>query len=254
MRQSFSYTLLITWVIISLSCKTQFVQKSYETQNISVSADEYVLDSNVVRMYLPYKAVLDDDMKRVISVSEVEMIKGKPESFLTNFLADLLLEEAAVEAKAQGWDIVPAVSFFNYGGIRTFLPRGEITVGKIYELMPFENEMVFLKLNGEQMQAFLDYVAAKGGDSVGGARFVISDRKAKNAMVGGEALDKEKSYWLVTNDYVANGGDGLEMLKECAEFRNSGAKIRDVIIAHLEEQQKNNVKLTAQLDGRIRNE
>lgn len=254
MRQSFSYTLLITWVLVSISCKTHFVQKSYEIQNVSVSETINALDSSVVQLYLPYKDILEEDMNRVISFSELEMIKGKPESLLTNFLGDLLLEQAAKEAQLKGLDLLPSVSFFNYGGIRTSLPKGEITVGKIFELMPFENELVFLELNGIQMQQFLDYIAAKGGDSVGGARFEISDKKAKNATVGGKALQADKMYWLVTNDYVASGGDGLDMLKESAQFINSNRKIRDLIISYLEEKQKRNENLVVKLDGRIKND
>ena len=56
------------------------------------------------------------------------MIKDKPESYLTNFLGDLLLIESVKVAQKNGLDIEPAVSFFNYGGIRTYLPEGEITV------------------------------------------------------------------------------------------------------------------------------
>lgn len=254
MRQSFSYTLLITWILIVISCKTQIVQKSYETNNISVSKDEFLMDSSVVRLYLPYKEVLEEDMNRVISISEIEMKKDKPESFLTNFLGDLLLVEGAREAKKKNLDGSLSVSYFNYGGIRTFLPMGKITVGKVYELMPFENEMVFLKLTGAQMYKFLNYVAAQGGESVGGARFIISNNTAKHVEIDGKQIDPEKNYWLVTNDYVANGGDGLEILKQNLELVKSGIKIRDAIISYCEDKLEKNEKLTAHLDGRIRNE
>jgi 2',3'-cyclic-nucleotide 2'-phosphodiesterase (5'-nucleotidase family) len=251
MRQSFSYTLLITWVLLAFSCTTQFVQKSYDTQNISVSKDANSLDSSVVRIYLPYKNMLEEDMNRVISFSEVEMTKGKPESLLTNFLADLLLTEGTKEAEKQSLQLKPSVSFFNYGGIRSIIPQGEITVETIFELMPFENEMVFLELNGKQMQEFLNYVAVKGGDSLGGARFKISNGKATQVSVGGEALHENGSYWLVTNDYVASGGDDLDVLKGSSQIINSHRKIRDSIISFLEEKQKNKEHLTAKLDGRI---
>lgn len=193
-------------------------------------------------------------MNRVISVSEFDMEKGRPESLLTNFLGDLLLNEGKHEARAQGFDFVPSVSYYNYGGIRTPIPKGEITVGKVFELMPFENEMVFLELDGDKMQAFLNYIAAHGGDSVGGVRFVISNDKAIKIKIGGQDFDPQKSYWLVTNDYVAAGGDGLAVLRDRKNFINSDKKIRDVIIANLEEHHKKNEKLTAKLDGRMRYE
>lgn len=254
MRQSFSRALLITWIFFLFSCQHEAVKTAYETENISVSVSEAPLDSSIVKLYSPYKEIIDKDMNRVISISDVDMDKDRPESLLTNFLGDLLLQEGTRETKEQGLDFTPSISFYNYGGIRTSISKGEITVGKVFELMPFENEMVFVKLNGENTKTFIDYLAEHGGGSVGGVRFTIKNEKATNIVIGGEAFDPAKSYWIVTNDYVAAGGDGLAVLQNSEDFINSGKLIRDVIIRNLEEHQKNNEHLTAKLDGRIRNE
>jgi 2',3'-cyclic-nucleotide 2'-phosphodiesterase (5'-nucleotidase family) len=212
------------------------------------------IDSQLVRLYLPYKNILEKDMGRVISISEKEMVKGKPESGLTNLLADLILEEGQMEAIRKNLQIKPVVSFYNYGGIRTPLPKGEITVGKIFELMPFENEMVYIQLTGNQLQQFYDSVAEKGGDGVGGVRFIISNRKAKNIIIDGENLVPDRKYWMVTNDYSANGGDNMAILAQHPELLNSGKKLRDVIISNFEKRQKNGEVLTEKFDGRIINE
>lgn len=254
MVRSFSYTLLITWSIFFLSCKPVFVSTQVNSQNISVVSNNISIDSQLVNLYLPYKKILEKDMQRVISFSNEEMIKGKPESGLTNLLSDLILDEGRRYASNNNLQINPEVSFFNYGGIRTFLPMGEITVGKIFELMPFENEMVFIQLTGAQLQQFYNIVARYGGDSVGGVRFVISNGKAKNVRVNGKNLNPEKKYWMVTNDYSANGGDDLLVFTQRLEFIGSGKKIRDVIISNFEERLKNNEVLSENLDGRIINE
>ncbi len=254
MIRSFSYTLLITWILLSVSCKTNYVTSQTDTQNIQVSENVYPLDSQVVQMYLPYKKILEKDMGRVISKSEVELVKQKPESGLTNLLADLLLDEGRKFTVENNLQFKPEVSFFNYGGIRTSLPKGEITVGKIFELMPFENEMVFIQLTGGQLQQFYDIVAENGGESIGGARFVISNGKAKNVVINGEMLAPEKKYWMVTNDYSANGGDDLVIFTQRLELVGSGKKIRDLIISNFEERQKNGEVITEKLDGRISNE
>jgi len=254
MVRSFSYTLLITWILLSVSCKTTYVATQTDTQNISVSENANPLDSQLVQLYLPYKKILEKDMGRVISNSEIELVKQKPESGLTNLLADLLLAEGQKYAVENNLQINPEVSFFNYGGIRTSLPKGEITVGKIFELMPFENEMVFIQLRGGQLQQFYDIVAENGGESVGGVRFVISNGKAKNVFINSEKLDAEKKYWLVTNDYSANGGDDLKVFTQRLEWVGTGKKIRNVIISNFEERQKNGEVISEKLDGRITNE
>lgn len=254
MQRSFTYTLLITCVLLVGSCKTNYLSTSFNAQNISVSDSLNNLDSQVVQLYHPFKNIIEKDMNRVISVSEMEMIKDKPESELTNFLADLLLQEGMRFALTQGLKFEPSISYFNYGGIRTFLPEGDITVGKIFELMPFENEMVFIRLSGVQIQEFCDIIAEKGGDSVGGIQFVISNEKAINIWIGKNELNPDSDYWLVTNDYVANGGDDLQVFAQHAEFINSNLKIRELIISNLDEQYKLGKKITAKTDGRIRNE
>jgi 2',3'-cyclic-nucleotide 2'-phosphodiesterase (5'-nucleotidase family) len=254
MVRSFSYTLLITWILLSVSCKTTYVPTQTNTENILVSENANPPDSQLVQLYIPYKKILEKDMGRVISNSEQELVKQKPESGLTNLLADLLLSEGKKFADENNLKINPELSFFNYGGIRTSLPKGEITVGKIFELMPFENEMVFIQLTGAQLQQFYDIVAENGGESVGGVRFTISGGKAKSVLVNGEKLVPGGKYWLITNDYSANGGDGLEVFTQRIEWVGSGKKIRDIIISNFEKRQKNGQIITGKLDGRITNE
>lgn len=251
MRHSFSYSLLITCLLLLASCESHVVKTGFETENISVSEELGKVDSSIIKLYQPFKETLDADMKRVISVSAFEMEKDKPESLLTNFLADLLLEESTLLAKEKSLNIIPDVSFFNYGGIRTPLPKGDITVGKIFELMPFENQLVFVKVTGEKMKAFLDYIAGHGGDSVGGAKLVISGEKATKITIGGKAFDTNKAYWLATNDYIAAGGDGLSMLQDNLDYVESGDKIRDMIIAYMERKQTQGEDISPKLDGRI---
>ncbi len=251
MRRTFSYTLLITCFFLATACKTQYVQTSTENRNMIVADTIIPIDSQIVYMYLPYKQKLEKNISRVISVTREEMAKDKPESNLTNFLGDLLLAEGKKTAGENGEQIEPDISYFNYGGIRTFLPKGEITVGKIFELMPFDNEMVFLKLTGNQVQEFLNGIAAKGGDSVGGVRFTISDNKATGITVDGQNLNPDNEYWLVTNDYVASGGDGYNVLTRRQEMVNTGKLIRDAIIDYMERKHKNQEEIHVELDDRI---
>ncbi|HSO87617.1 MAG TPA: hypothetical protein VLQ91_13765, partial [Draconibacterium sp.] len=67
-------------------------------------------------------------------------------------------------------------------------------------------------------------------------------------------LDSASKYWMVTNDYAANGGDDLVVFTQRLEWITSGKKIRDIIISNFEERKINGVNLTENLDGRITNE
>jgi 2',3'-cyclic-nucleotide 2'-phosphodiesterase (5'-nucleotidase family) len=240
--------------LVAPACKSTYIPSSVLYQNISIDEQVNTIDSALVKSYLPYKEKLEADMNRVISFCEADMVKDKPESALTNLLADLLLEEGIVEAKIKGLNLKPEVSFFNYGGIRTGLNKGNITVGKVFEIMPFENEMVFVQLTGSQLQLFFDGVAQRNGDSVGGVRFKISGEKARKITISGQPLDTEKKYWMVTNDYVANGGDENDVLRQRKDYIVPGMKIRDAIIRNFEAKQKAGETIKERTDGRISHE
>lgn len=255
MSRTIKTLLLITAATVALlSCRSAYNLVSGEYFNLKVSPETVVPDSQIVSVYRPFKEELDSEMNHVIGFSTTEMVKGKPESKLTNYLADLLLEESRLISGEAGGNMVTDVSFMNYGGIRTGLPQGEISVRKVFELMPFENELVFLKLNGSDLKAFFDLIASQGGDSMSGARFVIKDGKAENITIGGRPLDLSVAYWLATSDYVADGGDSFAMFKNSLERFRTGEKIRDIMIRHMKRTYASGNMIDPVTDGRISDE
>ncbi len=255
MPQSIKRSLLITLISLTLmSCNQVFQMQSSEMSNHVVSADNMAADERITSLYLPFKMQLDQEMDIVIGRTTENLVKGKPESKLTNYLADLMLDESKRVASDNKSNVSPDVSFLNYGGIRTGFPEGDITVRKVFELMPFENELVLLELKGSDMQAFLDYVASIGGDCIGGARFVISGEKASAVKIGNGELKADETYCLATSDYVADGGDNYSMLKNAVKRINTGEKIRDVMIRHMKRNHLAGQIIQPELDGRITNE
>ena len=98
-------------------------------------------------------------MNLVIGVV-VETMKGHaPESLLSNFSADVY-REAATEFSGEKVDI----SMVNLGGLRTTVPAGNITVRKVFELMPFENELVIVWIKSYKLLELLQFFASVGGE------------------------------------------------------------------------------------------
>ncbi len=252
MKRIVFYNLLLIIGLLVYSCQPNYSKVGVETKNLPVSIDLAEEDSLLSAFIQPYKDSLHKDMSRVIGVSEIEMVKDKPEGLLSNFMADLLLEEGVAFCKKNHPEMAPAIAYVNYGGMRSSLPKGQITVRNIFELMPFENEMVFVKLGKKGVEEFINKLASHGGDGVAGARFGINDGKAINIKVAGETIKEGKHYWVVTNDYVASGGDSMEVFKTGRKgFFASRLKVRDIIIGHIEKVQENGEAITSKLDGRI---
>lgn len=247
----YRFGVLVLFVLTFLACATYRVEKS-ETTNIRL--DSLITNTpspGVEAIIKPYRDKVNADMTEVLCLSAEAMYGGRPESPLTNFCADLTLEEANRFCAAKHPEIKMDVSMINRGGLRIPLPKGEIKTMTMFELMPFENEIVFLKLKGEVMLEFVNHLASRGGEGVGGLRFGIKENKAIQPEIGGKPLDTTRSYWLVTSDYIANGGDGSEILAKSLERIDTGIKARDMFIQYFKRMGKEGKTIAAKTDGRI---
>ena len=101
-------------------------------------------------------------------------------------------------------------SIVNNGGLRTSLPKGKITVGDVFELMPFENELVLLSLTGSQVSELADYIASRGGEGVSGISFGMLSGRAEGIKIQNRPLEPDSTYWMVTSDYIA-----ADLIQEC---------------------------------------
>ena len=196
--------------------------------------------------YLPYKVRLDSLMKEVIAFSDIAIVKGRPEGPLNNLMADAMYE--AGKSRNIAFDL----AYTNYGGLRVPLPKGNIALFNVFELMPFENLITTVKFSGTDMQSFFDYIAAGGGDPISGATFMISDKKAVDIRIGGVSLDLNKSYTVLTSDYMANGGDGGAIFSRSTDRKEYDIKLRDAIIQYLKERTRAGKSINPSNDGRIR--
>lgn len=180
----------------------------------------------------PYSDSVNNSMNIVIGKLEVPLTKSWPECSLGHFMTDAYLEMAE---KKFGRKV--DVALMNYGGIRlNSMEPGPITRGKIFELMPFDNVMVLLELNGEQLQEFMNNLANRGGWPMSGATYTILNKKATELKIGGRPVEPQAKYTLATSDYVANGGDDNSVLKGLVQI-NIGYLQRDAIIEYVKEKQ-----------------
>ncbi|GAF89447.1 unnamed protein product, partial [marine sediment metagenome] len=155
---------------------------------------------------------------------------GIPEGRMGALVADIVLERARRES-----ELPVEACVLNNGGLRVPWTPGEITLGLVYEVMPFENEIVLLRLSGEQMRRLADEIAAKRGEPVAGLSFTIRDRRAHDLRVGAEPVGW-RDYWIATNSYLAFGGGSMKTLWEALETRGlNGVLVRSAIADALRE-------------------
>jgi len=230
-----NYTIYIVAIII-IACSPSYNLQSYNDEVIEVQAP---VDSTVLAIITPYQNGIESQMNEVLCVSEMEMKKGKPESLLGNFVTDLCLNYADAH-----------VCVMNNGGLRSSLPKGNITRGDIYTLMPFENELVVLELDIESFKGLVDYITKRGGEPFSGMTLKASskgyDIEEVTRMEEYFDFNKGNKIRVLTSDYLANGGDKMWFFKD-KEQNKVGIKLRDAIIDHCSKSDT----ISSKLDNRL---
>ena len=209
------------------------VQPRYYKVNDKVEVNEAGPDDvaraqvqRMVETIAPYKAQLDAKMNRVLATVKIPLEKGAPESTLGNWTADLLARAAT--AKYPDREI--AFATLNQGGIRVSgIGSGPLLVSEIYELMPFDNTLVLMDLNGKELREFISHIANSGGWPVSGGLSVSKGTDGLAMLVQGQPIKPKQRYVIALPDYVANGGSGASMLKDKPRTQ-SNLLIRDLFV------------------------
>jgi 2',3'-cyclic-nucleotide 2'-phosphodiesterase (5'-nucleotidase family) len=210
-------------------------------------------DSALHAVLAPYKIKLDSVMNEVVGQTAFALPneKGKTETLLGNFVADACLAKGnSVYKPADG---IPAqVCILNNGGLRASLPAGNVTKGNVFELMPFDNEIVVVTITGRKMWELVKFTAASGGVPVSGISIGMKpDRTPGTVLIGGMPFDSTRTYKVVTSDYLANGGDKMAFLKDPISNEKTGYLIRNAILDTFSEAQQAGKKISPVTDGRI---
>lgn len=236
--------LLIILSIYSCRYKQPLTQiESADLQRFDTSVE--LTDEHILNMIAPYSKALSAEMDEVICYSKLPMEKARPQSFLGNFVCDLLL-------KAE-YDVQPQLSFTNYGGLRAPLPEGKITVRHIYELMPFDNQVVLVKLSSKQWWDVIGNGIRRGGEPYASTNNMEIESPTKSGFLYKyDNMDStgNDSFWVAVNDYIYNGGDGYQMLQEADSVIFTGKLIRDVLIEQCKRYTKENA-YEPKLDKRL---
>lgn len=246
MRTFSSLSLVVLIVSALVGCKTTYVTKLIEptTYAINSSLSE---DSTIIRYYTPFKLQMEKEMNRTIGYSTNSLSKSRSdaESLAGNFFVDALL------AMGKKIDSDVQLAIATKGGIRSEVQQGPITVGSMFELMPFENTVTILELSAKDILTLADFVAKTGGQPIAGFTMKIQGDQVVDLRIGGEAVQPDRTYKLVTYDYLANGGDYIDGLSSPLNRTNSSVLVRQGLIDYVEEITKAGKNVNTQLDGRV---
>lgn len=244
------FTIIILSAILYIGCAQPYKTNSYKVTNITIDKD-ISADSAMQADVEPYRNEIDAKMDKVIGQSEKQMLVFKPESPLSNFISDIIQNKVHQYLTVNNSDTLPLLTLMNIKGIRSTIPQGEVTLRNIFELMPFENEIVILTLPGDSILSLFNFLGRTKGDGIAGASVIFKNTNVSEVLIGNKPLDVSKNYILATSDYLADGGDYYEMIVNPIQRTNINLKLREAIIESIQEQNNNGIILKADMDGRI---
>ena len=168
---------------------------------------------------------------------------GELNSTLSNMFADATYEMSnPVFNKMSGKNI--DIVLLNNGGIRSIISKGNISEKTAFELMPFENSIVVLELNGLSIIKMIDYLRkVKLQHPISGLQITLNnDYSVNEVKINGVSIENEKKYYVATTDYLLEGGDKMYFLAETTKTTDINYKMRDILIDYFKKYDTLNLK------------
>ncbi|WP_420327829.1 bifunctional metallophosphatase/5'-nucleotidase [Mameliella sp.] len=214
---------------------------------VSAEGDTILLDASVAEDPEIVDRVAElagpiEEMKTRVVAEAAEPIEGNRdvcramECSMGNLVADAMLDRV----KDQGIDVAIA----NSGGLRASIDAGEVTMGEVLTVLPFQNTLSTFQITGATLVEALENGVSQIEDGAGrfpqvaGMTFTVDPSaepgsRISDVMVGGAPVEMDKVYGAVSNNYVRNGGDGYAMFKDAENAYDYGPDLADVTAEYL---------------------
>lgn len=206
------------------------------------------LTSKIISKYKPKV----DSLLIPIGKSEYEILKGTPESPLSNLAADIIKEYATEYLKKNKIKGKVDLAMTNMGGIRTSFPKGNITSYDVLSVFPFDNRVVIATVLGKDIKIMFDTFAKRErSEAISGAKFVIKDKETESLLIGGKPVKDNKKYNIATIDFLLTGGDSVYALKRAISVIETNAMLMNVVIEYIKNETAQGRVISSEKDGRV---
>jgi 2',3'-cyclic-nucleotide 2'-phosphodiesterase (5'-nucleotidase family) len=225
-------------LLLLLSCGTQRI---VDYDHGGVSIDSTLGGGGLDSLISPYRSAMEEEMNVVIGEATIGLENGKPESALGNFASEATYE-AGFKYGNQHDEIgeeamINSFAMLNTGGLRAPVNKGKVTVGNIYELMPFDNMIVLVKISAEKARELARYLYEKNGQPIFNASFVLSADN-EQMKIAGQDYEFNEDIVVITTDYLAGGGDNMTFFEDPLGYWDTGMFLRDVLINYVKDKKK----------------
>ena len=226
------FVIFLTFFFVASCSKQNYNVTKIEGKRIPITEKENQVPQ-IENFIKPYREHINKDLDSILAYCPETLDKstGKWQTTIGNLMADVTLMRGNIVFQAREKKNID-ICLLNSGGIRSILPKGNVTARTAFEIMPFENSLVVIALKGEQIIEMVEFfIAEKKSHPLAGITFTIDKNKvAKNILVQGKPVQKETIYYVGTNDYLSNGGDNMNFFKKGVQKFDLQYKLRNILI------------------------
>lgn len=193
-----------------------------------------------------YAAEVKEKMEVKLGYAPYYINRGTPESALGNLTADGLIWMAK-----QFHNKTADVAVYNSGGVRANISKGDVTLGDVYAVYPFDNVLSLVTIKGSKLKELLKKVPGSLYVNAG-AKIVKSGSSITTMTVGGKTISDSQNYTVATIDYISDNDAYTSIFENYVDREDSVEMIRDYFgeyFKYLASQNNNNI--TASKDGRV---
>ncbi|MGF1556454.1 5'-nucleotidase [Paucihalobacter sp.] len=202
---------IIAVALLFVSCKNDFQLVKIEGKRIEIN-DNLATNQDIENFVAPYRERINKDLDSVLAyaVDTYSKTDGHLNTAIGNLVADVVLEQSNPIFNSRTGNNIDFV-LLNHGGIRSIISKGNVTTRTAFGVMPFENSVIVVALKGQQIEDLIAYLSrAKRAHPISGLQLELDkDFKVISSSVNGKPIEKHKIYYIATNDYLYNGGDGM---------------------------------------------
>ena len=225
MKAKFLFFVLCSLFLLS-ACNCPQKKPALATETIAIdSTKDAIEDQAYLEFLAPTKHIMDSIMSEVLGYAPERMCVEDTECSLLNWAADALLADAKKLCPKR-----VDIALLNRGGTRCNWAAGDITLGHVFKMMPFENKMVVVTLKGQDVLDLFTFLAKGNAQGIAGMRVKFVKGELAEITVGGKPVDPNATYRIATNSYLAKGMDGMTALARDKKPWDSGKLIRDIYI------------------------
>lgn len=226
------FVVFVTFISF-LSCK----KKNYTLTNIDgkliVISDSIQSIDSINSFVAPYRNRINEILDSTLAYAPRMITKNVGEYNTTagNLMADIVLSQANPIFKSRTGKEIDFV-LLNYGGIRSIISKGKITARTAYQVMPFENAIVIVELNGKSVRELVSFLINSGTPHpIAGLQVILdSNNNLQSVNIKGKPFDEESSYFIATSSYLLNGGDKMNFFKNNLSVTEVDYMIRNAMI------------------------